>query len=180
MSLDLNLLPNRAKFQAAKMKLKAKIRDFMVLAAAGWLVVVAGVFAYWTSMRVKYNSAQKQYQQSLQQYQQMAEDVLISEEVKYRAKMVGKILSERFEYGEALNLVGKMFSDRIKIDRYELKNKNLFEVAGTIVGREGVDELERKIEEINAGRSENFYKANLKNLALASGIWEFGMEVYIR
>jgi len=178
MSMDLNLLPSRAKFQAAKIKLRKQVIFFVWIFVSVWVALVAVVFVISIIVNFNLNSVQKKYTAEQNRYKLLAEDVSISYQIKYQAKLVGTALSNRFEYGASINKIYNLFSSNISIDSYEIKGPKIFSVDAKVINGKNLDEVEQKIMDINGGNSPDFDSAKLKSIKVESnGTWNFIMEV---
>jgi hypothetical protein len=178
--MDLNLLPSEAKFQAAKIKLKKRINTFMWLFSGFWLILVMVIFIVWFWRKANLNSNEKTYQKTLKNYQSMVGNVVISQQIKFQAKLVGKLLSDRFEYGSAVKKVMQLFSTDVTINDFEIQEGRRFTIKGTVLG-ENLDEVEKKSGEINGGKVENFSSARVTSLVISpDGICKFSMEVGLK
>jgi hypothetical protein len=181
MSADINLLPSRAKFQAAKMKLKRMVTVFMWVFAVFWLTSVAVIMVIFYIFRSGYNTADKKYQTQANLYKSMLGDASISYQVKYKAKMVGKVINDRFEYGKSIKKITGIFSSDISLDNYEIKGIKQFLLTGSVTDGRNLNEVEKKIKEINAGELPDFLSAKLTNLNYKnSNLWSFTMEVGLK
>ena len=181
MNSDLNLLPSQAKFQAAKIKLKKKVKILVWVLVIFWVVFLLVIFSLWFIVKTKLSIVDRKYKGALNQFQSMKSDVLTNQQIKYQAKLVGKVLADRFEYGEAMEKINKFFSSNIVLEKSELNNKKKFELEGKIINGRYLDEVESKIIEINSGKSEGFANANLTSLAVdGNNIWTFEMEVEVK
>ena len=99
MKEGLNLLPSVAKFQAARVNLKKKIALAMMIFLGVWIFLIVGVFVWLGFNGLLLNKAKKQNDFALERYKTLVTNVVLSKKNKYQAKLVGKILKERFEYG---------------------------------------------------------------------------------
>jgi hypothetical protein len=175
--LNLNLLPSQAKFQAAKIKLQKKVRLILMVMVSVWVLVLGVTFVINIVSKVRINIVQAQYDKARNDYMSMSDNIVTSQRLKYKAKLVGGVLKDRFEYGKAFGRIIDLFLAGITIKDIELKNRGTFVIKGETSGRENVDELETIIENINIGRNEDFSKANLLNVSLLDNVWTFQMEV---
>lgn len=181
MSMDLNLLPSEAKFQAARLKLKAKVNRVMLLVSVIWVLGLVVVFFLWFLTKLTLAADEKKYKQAASDFQGISDTVRNSEQLKYRAKIVGEILNLRFEYGKAFQTIVGLFPPEVSLENYELKSKNVFDVSGVAKDWTGVDQLEETVRRINDGMSDSFKSAKLNSLSydLVKG-WIFSMEVTIK
>jgi len=177
MSMDLNLLPSQAKFQAKKNQLMAMVKRWSYIFGVLWSLALATTFVWWKVSAINLASSQKDYKLILADYERASETAVLSERLKYQAKLVGQVLKDRFEYGESIARVSKLFSDRIRLKNVDLVSHNLFNVEGSADGIKGSDEVEEKIAMINRGEVEGLGSAELKFLVWSYNFWEFKMEV---
>jgi len=181
MTMDLNLLPSQAKFQAARMKVKAKVNQIMVVVVGVWVLGLVVVFSLWFWTKIGLAADEKKYKKAAVDFQGISDTVLNSEQLKYRAKLVGEILNKRFEYGKAFQTIKTLFPAIISLEDYELKSQKVFNVSGVIADWRGVDQLEKTIRDINSGLSESFKSTKLSSLSydVVKG-WDFDMEVELK
>jgi len=177
MSLGLNLLPSQAKFQAKKIRLQKKVNYFVWIFSGVWLGAVVIVLVVWLVFKVRLESDKKKYGLVLNQYQLLAENAVISERLKYRAKLVSQVLESRFEYGESMEVIGSLFSSEINLENIDLESRNLFRLSGTTRGESGINEVEEKIEGVLEGRFPDLVSMELLALSLEGKVWEFEVEV---
>ncbi len=176
-SLNLNLLPSQARFQAYKIKLEKKVRMILLILIICWIVAVAAVLFLNLISKFRVNLVQSQFEKARKDYMSMSDNIVTSQRLKYRAKLVGGVLNDRFEYGEAIGRIINLFPETIKINNFDLKTKGQFSITGETAGRQDVDKLELIVEEINSGKNEKFKSAKLVDLSVADSIWNFKMEV---
>lgn len=180
--MDLNLLPSSAKFQADKIRLKSKITLFMWIFGGVWFVIVIGVFGFWIVTRIVLDKNKSGYQAVFNQYKSLAGNVILSQRIKYQAKMVGKVLGERFEYSTSFRKIsGDLFNnDNIIIDSFEIDNNKskIFNINGSVLRGIDLDEVEKKVDDINNGEVAGFAAAKLNSVEVTKdNIWKFYMEV---
>lgn len=180
MAMDLSLLPNQAKFQASKIKLKERISLFNWIFSFIWLASVLVVLIFWLSVKTRLILADRNYQKANDQYKTMSSDLLINQQIKFDAKLVGKILSERFEYGKSLQEIGGLFSSNVVLEDFKLNDNKTFVLSGTTSNNQGIDEVEKKINDINAGLTEKLTEAKLTSLFLDGNNWKFELEVKVK
>ncbi|MEI8067774.1 MAG: hypothetical protein WCG91_02340 [Candidatus Shapirobacteria bacterium] len=181
MSADLNLLPSRAKFQAAKIKLKKTIMSFVWIFVFTWVALLTVVLAIFFISKFSLDLTSKKYTSEQNQYKALADDVSISYQIKYRAKLVGKVLKDRFEYGNSITKIYNIFSADVLINNYEIKGEKTFSVNGKVLDGANLDEVEEKEREINRGDSEDFVSAKLISIKMnPDKSWNFAMEVKLK
>ncbi len=177
MSFNLNLLPSRAKFQAQKINLQKKVAVFVWIFSGFWVCLLVLLFGFWLISKLGLENDKGEYKTMLGQYKTMSDSAIASEKLKYKAKLVGKVLDGRFEYGESMRKVGTLFGSDVTVDNMELREGGRFELSGTVVGGQGMDGVEEKVAEINQGLVEGVVSAKMTALQVANNIWEFDMEV---
>jgi hypothetical protein len=104
--------------------------------------------------------------------------MILNQKIKYQAKIVAKVLSDRFEYGESMKLVSGLFSDKVIINDLDISDKRKFEISGNVIEGESMNEVEDLVEQINAGLVSGIKSAEIKNVSVdvIKG-WNFTMEV---
>lgn len=179
--LDLNLLPSSAKFQVERVKWRRWAKGYLWILGVLWLVLVVIVVVWWLVVKYGLAGLEQKYQRVLASYKALAGEAWENEKIKYKTKVVGEMLVNRFEYGQTLRKIDELFpSQKIKIDDFELADKKRFLVKGQIDDGPNVDELEKRISEINQGGSEIFNQAGLLALSVDGLVWSFEMEVDIK
>ncbi len=179
MSMNLNLLPSQAKFQAFKVKIKKKVVVFIWGLCITWFSVTLVIFGFWFVAQTSLKREEKLYNRELEAYKSLSERVVLSEQIKYRAKLVGEVLGQRFEYGDAINRVNNLFSENITLNDFSLSNNDKFDIVGFALGS-NINEVEEKLGSINTGKIEEFKSAKINTLSLAGSEWKFGMEVLLK
>ena len=175
--MNLNLLPSQAKFQASRTKLKTTIRTFLVGLAGVWVIIILIVAGMWINGNSRVNTSTKKYNEAVKQYVSLSNNVTLNQRLKYQAKLVGKILNERFLYSMPLRKVSGIFSDAIIIEDSKIRDQSTFVLSGSFVGNKNMDEVESKINNINSGLMEGFTSARVTSLTTIAGLWRFEVEV---
>jgi len=175
---DLNLLPSEAKFQAERMHLKKVINNVMWVMGGGWLILVIIVLGLNLLGQLNVNQLKKKHQKSADQYKSMAPDILVSQQIKYQAKVVATVLQKRFEYGSSMEKIKNLFSEKVVIDSFDLSGNRVYKIEANVPKLNDFDEVETKIDEINLGLVQGFKSAKLESLVIdKNGSWNFVMEV---
>jgi hypothetical protein len=177
MKEGLNLLPSVAKFQAARMKLKKKINLGIGIFLCFWVFFMIIVFSWLGFSNYLLKKAKKDNTLALNQYKSLVTNVVLSKKNKYQAKLVGKVLSERFEYGASIDKITKIFSENVVIENFEIKRKKQFILNGVLVDGLNMIEVEEKVRDINFGLISGFKSAKLNSVAVNADGWTFEMEV---
>lgn len=180
MSGDINLLPSQAKFQAKQIALKSKISSFLWVFGGGWVLLLLIVLGGFFASQIVVGQVNKKYQSVFNQYKTLLNSIVVNQQVKYQAKVVGQVLAERFEYGSSIEMVKSLFSESIKIEDVQIESKKQFILKGTINDGRLVSEVEQRVISINNGELDNFSSATLKDIQVKSGIWTFEMEVKLK
>ncbi|MDD3998872.1 MAG: hypothetical protein PHR98_02065 [Candidatus Shapirobacteria bacterium] len=180
-SLNINLLPSQAKFQADKIKLKKKIRHYEMMALWGWLVFLIGAFVLFFGSGIILSASQKKYQQAVNIFQSDTEGIVLNQLLKYRAKALGQVLNDRFEYAASFEKVASIFSDKAKVSEFELNDKDKsFTMTVRASDKDGVDYIEDRVLEVNEGKVEGVKKITITGVSYqVRGEWLIDMEVMI-
>ena len=104
-------MPSRAKFQAARMRMKLLARKITTIVAIIWLSAAVLALAAWLGSRWWLTMEKAKYQKELNSLS-ISDGVVTSQLIKYRAKFLEKVLIDRFEYYEAFSKVGNCFQIR--------------------------------------------------------------------
>lgn len=176
-SLNLNLLPSQARFQAYKIKLEKKVRMILIAMVSVWVLVVGTVLVLNLISKIRVSVVQAQFEKVRKEYMSMSDNIVTSQKLKYKAKLVGGVLNDRFEYGEAFKNITNLFPNGITIKNFDLKNKGNFNIKGETAGRQNIDALEEIVEGINSGKNELFLAGKLLSLSVSDNLWFFEMEV---
>lgn len=177
MKEGLNLLPSVAKFQAAKIKLKKKINLGVGIVLGIWVVVVAIIFTLLIINNIGLKKAQGENDKAINQYKSLVDVVLLLKKNKDQVQLVNKVLKERFEYGASIMKVTELFSDKVVMQNFEIKDKKKFMLKGSLASGMDLIEVEEKVRSINSGLVPGFSVARLKSLRVGFEGWLFEMEV---
>jgi hypothetical protein len=174
---ELNLLPNVAKFQASKMKTKALVNKVSIYLGIGWVVILLGIFGVWAVMLSRISIEQRRFDRAKEEFESLQQEIVLTQQLKYKAKIVSEVLDERFEYHEIFKVIQNMFSEKIKIDKTEIKEGSYVSISGSTDGIKSVDEIQDKVTQINNKEIKGLFEAKLGDLSLAENTWRFSMEV---
>lgn len=179
MKEDLNLLPSVAKFQAAKIRLKKKIFLFMSIFLSVWIFFIVVIFVWLGVDNFLLTKAKKDNSVALNQYKSLITNVVLSKKNKYQAKIVGKVLSERFEYGVSFEKIMNIFSGDIILENFTMKDKKQFILSGKVDNGSKFIKVEEFVRDINLGLMADFKLAKLTSVGINTkdNSWTFGMEV---
>ena len=177
---DLNLLPSEAKFQAEKMRLKSLINNFLWVFGGIWLLLVVVIFVIGFILQLNLDKLNKDYEKALNQYESMLGSMAINQKVKYQAKVVGKVLADRFKYGESMENVRGLFSNNVTINNLEIQEAKKFVIYGSVQNGNSLTEVEQRVAEINKNRVVGFKSAKMSDLSVDSVKgWTFSVEVVL-
>jgi hypothetical protein len=109
-SLNLNLLPSQAKFQAARMKLKGVLRKYMTFALVLWLAIVILVIVLYFGSGYVLDLQNKKYKQALTDFQGKSEEIIVNQLLKYRTKVLGQVMKDRYEYSVSFEKLNSILS----------------------------------------------------------------------
>jgi hypothetical protein len=178
---DLNLLPSSAKFQAERIRLKTLVTNFLWIFGGAWLLLVVFVFLFEFVLNLNLKNLNGKYKVVSTQYESLSENMALTQKIKYQAKVVGTVLSNRFEYGESMKLVKGLFSDDVVIENLEIDNEKKFSIEGSVSRGEFLNEVEDMVEMINSGSISGFKAAEINNVSVNnSGGWKFKLGVEIK
>ena len=178
--MNLNLIPSKAKFQAARIKLQKRVRLIITVVLVVWFTSGVIIFSLSGLMKVRASSATANKKKVQENYNSMQDNIVTSQKLKYKAKMVGGVLDSRFEYGRSFEIVGQLFPSAINIRNYDLKEDGVFEIKGTTSEKINVDLLEETVSVVNRGDNEKLKNAKITSLAIKDGVWDFSMEVTLK
>jgi hypothetical protein len=178
--MNLNLLPSKAKFQAAKIKLKQKINLAMTIILVVWLLSGGIILLFSGILKSKINAANVTKKNIVDSYGLLKDDIITSQKLKYKAKMVGGVLNSRFEYGKSFEIINGLFPPAINLKNYDLKEGGVFEVKGQTSEKTNVDLLEQTVISINRGENGFLKSAKITALKVVGGAWDFTMEVVLK
>ncbi|HNY04789.1 MAG TPA: hypothetical protein PKI92_03480 [Candidatus Woesebacteria bacterium] len=180
-SLNINLLPSQAKFQADKIRLKKTIRRYEMRFLGVWLVFLIGAFILFLGSGIILSGSQKKYQQAVNVFESNTEEIVLNQLLKYQAKALGQVLNERFEYAASFEKVASIFSDKAKVSDFEINDQDKsFTMTVTTADKEGIDYVEDRVDEVNEGKVEGVKKIIITGVSYqVRGEWSINLEVMI-
>lgn len=177
----LNLLPNYAKFRAAKINLINRLKKYLLIVVVVWIAIVLAVLGWWIVTNENLKNAKKKEKNAESALSSISSTIIVSQDLKYKAKQVGSVLSGRTEYFEKFEKMNSFKSvDMPPIDIKMDKDSDKFVVDGTTVNGTDIDKIEKAVQEINEGKREFFKSAKILNLVEDNGIWKFSVEVLLK
>ncbi|MBP6891912.1 hypothetical protein KBB92_03210 [Candidatus Shapirobacteria bacterium] len=179
-SSNLNLLPNQAKFQLERMQLKAKIRKIIIIVVITWLSVGLITLALNMAVDSVFKSEDRKYQQSLTTLRSMDKEITLSQLIKYRIKVLGEVLSERYEYSTAFENINNLFSPQASLDKFNMDEHRNYTIEISVKDEDTLNFVEDKVKRINNGEVEGVKKVNMKKAVVDGELWKVNMEVIIK
>lgn len=178
--MNLNLIPSKAKFQAARIKIQKQVRLITTIVLALWALSATLIFSLTGIMKARLSSASTNQKNVQQSYNSMQDNIVTSQKLKYTAKMVGGALSNRFEYGTSFETINNLFPPTVTIQNYDLRDGGVFQVKGMVTDKVNVDLIEELVGSINRGENTKLSSARITSLGLKGGVWDFTMEVVLK
>jgi len=178
---ELNLLPNETKFNISKIRLIKNIKKYVWGLGIVWVVVVLLIFMGLMITNELIKSEENKVVAVKKDMMGMAELVNMGDEIKYRTKQVGGVLSTRFEYYDRFEKIKSFMPLESMMVNVKLGERDkLFRVTGSSSDNNVINDLEKIVVEINDGKMENFSKANIVSINLKNGIWKYVLEVEVK
>lgn len=179
--MSLNLLPSQAKFQMDKIRAVNLSKKILIYFLSIWVVVVLFIFIIIWSEGWWLNNQNTKYQVMVNDYLKSSNEIVVSQLIKFRTKLLGIVLTDRFEYSEAFGIVEKIFNPEIKIKDFELKDKSYFVMSVTVSSTELLKSLESRVVEVNSGAVLKIKRIDIKSAVYSklNSEWIVSMEVFI-
>lgn len=177
---DLNLLPNVAKFQAAKIKVKKKVKTASIIIAGLWVLSIVIVFSVWYINQKRVELEQKRYDRAVNEFQSLKTEIVLTQQLKYKAKLVGDVMNSRFEYSYIFKLLEDLFTEKIIVEKTQIERQDAISISGRALAVSDFNEVEEKIKQIKAGLIPGFERIKINNLVLDNSGWSFSTEVNLQ
>jgi len=178
--MSLNLLPNEAKFQAQRIQFRKKSDLVSKIILTIWLLAIIVVIAWWLLVKMVVNKSETKKDQAMRQFMGLADNVVINQNLRYKAKLVGQILNNRFEYAKTFRSILALFPVGVTVNKYELKTGKVFTIQGEIGNSLTMDAIEAMVKSVNNQENPEFEKAKLTSMKLDDNNWSFSMEISIK
>ena len=179
-SANLNLLPSQAKFQADRMKLQKKLRQYLLVAVVIWVSVGILTLALNLVFNFRLKHEEKKYNQIITTLKSMDQEIALSQLIKYRIKVLGEVLKERFEYSTAFETINGLFSEKASLGKFNMDANKAFEIEVLANDRETLDYIENRVRRINEGEVPEVSKITMKEAVVAGNSWTVNMEVVLK
>ncbi len=179
--LKINLLPGASRLQVKAIRYRWHNKVISVVILVVWIVLTILAFVVSAVMNGSLKKNQAELDLKNSSYQKYKDVVLTTNKLRFLTKQVGDILATRFEYAQTFENFSKLYDPNVfAVENFELKNKKIFSVKGSISLFDGQLLLEKLIADINDGKIEGFGKAVLNSLNWQKDAgWSFSMEVEI-
>lgn len=176
-SANLNLLPSQAKFQADRMNLQKKLRQYILVAAVIWvsLGILTLALNLIFNFRLKYE--ERKYNQTVEALKNMDQEIALSQLIKYRIKVLGEVLKERFEYSTAFETISNLFAEKATLGKFNMDENKKFEIEVLASDKESLDYIENRVKRINNGEVPGVKMVVMKKAVAEDGLWTVNMEV---
>lgn len=145
-----------------------------------WLVLLIAIYGIWFVFKQLYVAEGKKLEQAQSAYSQLSNHLVTNQKLRYRVKLVSQILDDRFEYSHAFRVISTLFPPSVVLNRFELQNDGSFLVDAAVDQHSLMDEVEKKVIEINQGKSVDFSAATLQQLSVSGSQWSFSLHVKLR
>lgn len=181
-SSNLNLLPSQAKFQATRMKLQENLKKYMSFVIVLWVVVVLLMVVVYFGSGYVLTVQNNKYKQALSDFQGNSEEVIVNQLLKYRTKVLGQVLKDRYEYSVAFKKINLIFEDRVKLSTFELDKDKNFMVKVIATDKESLDFVEKKVSLANSGELEGIKAITINSASntVVNGFWTVTMGVILK
>lgn len=178
--MSVNLLPSEAKFQASKVKFQKRVVRLSQWLVGLWLAAAVVVGGIWLVSRQMYESGKKQLTNTENSYQSLASRLVTNQKLRYKVKLVSKVLGERFEYAKAFRSVQTFLPAESVITRLEIRDESVFRADIGLNGAKLVDDLESRMKSVASGGWPDIKSAKINTLAVDGNYWRAGVEVELK
>ena len=178
--MSLNLLPSEAKFLANRIKFRKQVMSVTYLMVEIWIAVVVIIYGVWFLFRQINLADAKKLEVSQTAYGKLSSYLVTNQKLRYKVKLVSSILDQRFEYAKAFRTIEMLFPPTVMIRRFELQNDGTFAVDGEVGSHGTMDEVEKRLLEINQGKSADFKTAIINQLSVVGKQWSFSLNVALK
>lgn len=180
--MSLNLLPSQAKFQVDKIRAttlsRRVVKYFLIL----WVLSVIIIMLVLQGENVWLSNLNAKYKVAVNDYLSSSQEIVVSQTIKFRTKLLAKVLADRFEYANAFTMVGNIFDKSITIKDFELKEKKYFVVSVIASTNDAMKQVESRVDEVNSGAISEVKNIVIKSVLYSkvSNDWLVSMEVYLK
>lgn len=162
--MSLNLLPNAAKFQNDKIKVKKRVGLIVIIILSLQVLLLLTVFVWNLIVKDFVTRNTKRYKESVAVYESLSNKLVLSYKLKQGIGILSGIFDTRFKYSDVFDKIDELFPPGVDLVSFELKGKKSFVLEGSTFGFESLDEIEDIIERIKEGKDKNFRSVNLSSL----------------
>jgi hypothetical protein len=178
-SANLNLLPSQAKFQADRMKLQKKLRQYILVAVVVWVSLGVLTLALNVAFNLRLRYEEKKYNQTVAALKSMDQEIALSQLIKYRIKVLGEVLKERFEYSTAFETISNLFSEA-NLGKFNMNENKKFEIEVLANDQKTLDYIENRVKRINDGEVPEVSAVTMKQAIVTDDSWTVNMEVTLK
>jgi len=153
----------------------------ITVAMVGVLVVIVGVvWAYYWWWDRNLASVEASYQEGVAALVAQENISAAGYDLKYKAKLIGQLLENRYEYGKSFQKVWKLTSELVEIEESKMVAEGVFEVKLSIKTVEAMADFEDRVRKINNGGSEDYSSIDFKLVEVNNGLWTIVVEVRLK
>ena len=180
MSLNLNLLPSQAKFQAERTRIVTLVKKIVGGIAGIWVLGLVIVLGWWWYQNSETTKAELKYSQVSAGFKPELAKIAKGQELRSRLQFVKGVLATRFEYGSAFKKMSELFGPEVEVDNFKLAEKGQFIVNAKAANTKVMNIVENRVLEINSGKSPTFASMKLTGVTWEKGVWLIGLIVDLR
>jgi hypothetical protein len=180
MSLDLNLLPSQAKFQAERNRMVMLVKKLVLIVTGVWVLALVVVVGWWWYVNGQMLKVQASYLKESNGFKLELAKVAKGQELRLRLQSVKQILATRFEYGQAFQKMAELFSGEVTVKSFKLVEKGVFSVSVEAANTNVMEMVENRVIEINSGKSPIFSRVKLSGATWDKGVWQIPLEVTLK
>jgi len=180
--MSLNLLPSQAKFQMDKIRATTQSKTVVKYFLSIWIGIVVIILLVLQGENIWLSNLNTKYKVAVVDYLSSSQEIVVSQTIKFRTKLLAKVLADRFEYANAFTMVGNIFDKSITIKDFELKEKKYFVVGVIASSNDAMKEVETRVAQVNTGVEPDIKNIVIKSVLYSkiSNDWLIAMEVYLK
>lgn len=107
----------------------------------------------------------------------MDQEIALSQLIKYRIKVLGEVLKERFEYSTAFETITNLFAEKASLGKFNMDENKKFEIEVLASDKESLDYIEDRVKRINQGEVPGVKNVTMKQAVAEAEQWSVTMEV---
>jgi hypothetical protein len=146
-----------------------------------WLAVVVITTVLYFGSSYVLEQQNKKYQQTLTDFKSSSEEIIVNQLLKYRTKVLGQVLKDRYEYSVAFEKINSIFTDKVKLSKFELDIDKNFSINVIALDKDSIDFVEEKVAQANSGKLEGVKSINISSVSYSvTNAWTINMEVVLK